>query len=69
MVRAAKLGVDLAARHVGQEAVQLHGGIGMTIEYPVGHYLKRTAVIAKTFADDDELLELVGRDGGLIPAG
>jgi alkylation response protein AidB-like acyl-CoA dehydrogenase len=69
MVRAAKLGVDLAARHVGQEAVQLHGGIGMTMEYPVGHYLKRTAVIAKTFADEDELLELVGRDGGLIPAG
>ena len=25
----------------------------MTMEYPVGHYLKRTAVIAKTFADDD----------------
>ena len=68
-VRAAKLGVDTAARHVGQEAVQLHGGIGMTMEYPVGHYLKRTSVIAKTFADTDELVELVGRDGGLIPAG
>jgi len=69
MVRAAKLQVDLAARHVGQEAVQLHGGIGMTMEYPVGHYLKRTTVIARTFADADRLTELVGAAGGLVPAG
>lgn len=69
MVRAAKLQIDLAARHVGQEAVQLHGGIGMTMEYPVGHYLKRTTVIAKTFADVDRLTELIGAEGGLISAG
>ena len=68
MVRAAKIQVDVAARHVGQEAVQLHGGIGMTIEYPVGHYLKRTSVIARTFADVDALTELVGAAGGLVPA-
>jgi alkylation response protein AidB-like acyl-CoA dehydrogenase len=67
-VRAAKIQIDLAARHVGQEAVQLHGGIGMTMEYPVGHYLKRTTVIAKTFADADLLTELVGAGGGLIAA-
>jgi alkylation response protein AidB-like acyl-CoA dehydrogenase len=69
MVRAAKLQIDIAARHVGQEAVQLHGGIGMTMEYPVGHYLKRTAVIARTFADTDLLTELIGADGGLVPPG
>jgi alkylation response protein AidB-like acyl-CoA dehydrogenase len=69
MVRAAKLQIDLAARHVGQEAVQLHGGIGMTMEYPVGHYLKRTTVIAKTFADADRLTELLGAEGGLIQSG
>jgi alkylation response protein AidB-like acyl-CoA dehydrogenase len=69
MVRAAKLQIDLAARHVGQEAVQLHGGIGMTMEYPVGHYLKRTTVIAKTFADADLLTEQIGAAGGLVPAG
>lgn len=68
MIRAAKLQIDTAARHVGQEAVQLHGGIGMTMEYPVGHYLKRVTVISKTFADDDTLTELVGSDGGLIAA-
>ena len=65
-VQAAKIQIDLAARHVGQEAIQLHGGIGMTMEYPVGHYLKRTAVIAKTFADTDALLESVGAGGGLL---
>jgi alkylation response protein AidB-like acyl-CoA dehydrogenase len=67
-VRAAKIQIDLAARHVGEEAVQLHGGIGMTMEYPVGHYLKRTTVIARTFADADLLTELVGAGGGLIAA-
>jgi alkylation response protein AidB-like acyl-CoA dehydrogenase len=65
-VRAAKAQVDLAARHVGQEAVQLHGGIGMTMEYPVGHYLKRTTMIARTFADTDTLMESVGEGSGLI---
>jgi alkylation response protein AidB-like acyl-CoA dehydrogenase len=66
MVRAAKLQIDLAARHVAQEAVQLHGGIGMTMEYPVGHYLKRTTAISKTIADVDTLTALVGADGGLL---
>ncbi len=68
-VRAAKIQVDLAGRHIGQEAVQLHGGIGMTMEYPVGHYLKRVTVIAKTFADTDMLIEQVGAEGGLVAAG
>jgi alkylation response protein AidB-like acyl-CoA dehydrogenase len=69
MVRAAKLQVDGAARHVAQEAVQLHGGIGMTMEYPVGHYLKRTTAIAKTIADVETLTQLVGADGGLLSSG
>ncbi len=69
MVRAAKIQIDLSGRHVGQEAIQLHGGIGMTMEYPVGHYVKRAAVIAKTFADTAELVELAGAEGGLAGAG
>ena len=68
-IRAAKIQIDLAGRHVGQEAVQLHGGIGMTMEYPVGHYLKRVTVLSKTFADTDRLVELLGADGGLVAAG
>ena len=65
-VQAAKIQVDSSARHVGQEAVQLHGGIGMTMEYPVGHYLKRTAVIARTLADSDQLVTELGAAGGLL---
>src|ERR1700735_595091 len=65
-VRAAKIQVDLSSRQIGQESIQLHGGIGMTMEYPVVHYFKRSAVIGKTFADTSELIELVGADGGLI---
>lgn len=65
-VRAAKVQIDTSARAIGQEAVQMHGGIGITMEYPVGHYLKRTTVIAKTFADTDRLVEEIGAGGGLV---
>ena len=37
----AKAGIGQAARFVSQNAVQLHGGIGMTEEYAVGHYFRR----------------------------
>ena len=65
-MQAAKIQIDLAGRHIGQEAIQLHGGIGMTMEYPVGHYAKRVTVIAKTFADTDTLLASVGAGDGLV---
>lgn len=68
MVAAGKVQVDLSGRHVGQDSIQLHGGIGVTMEYPVGHYFKRLTVISKTFADTDTLIEQVGRGEGLIPA-
>jgi len=68
LVQAAKIQVDLSGKHVSQEAIQLHGGIGMTMEYPVGHYAKRVTVISKTFADVDHLLAQVGAGGGLVHA-
>ena len=46
-----KAGVGQAARFVSQNAVQLHGGIGMTEEYAVGHYFRRVMVIEHTFGD------------------
>ena len=46
-----KAGVGQAARFVSQNAVQLHGGIGMTEEYAVGHYFRRCMVIEHTFGD------------------
>jgi pimeloyl-CoA dehydrogenase small subunit len=46
-----KAGVGQAARFVSQNAVQLHGGIGMTEEYAVGHYFRRVMVIEHSFGD------------------
>jgi pimeloyl-CoA dehydrogenase small subunit len=46
-----KAGIGQAARFVSQNAVQLHGGIGMTEEYAVGHYFRRVMVIEHTFGD------------------
>jgi alkylation response protein AidB-like acyl-CoA dehydrogenase len=65
-IQAAKIHIDLAGRHITQQAVQLHGAIGLTMEYPVGHYFRRMSVITKTFADVDTLVESVGAAGGLI---
>jgi pimeloyl-CoA dehydrogenase small subunit len=47
----AKVGVGQASRFVAQNAVQLHGGIGMTEEYAVGHYFRRCMVIEHMFGD------------------
>ena len=47
----AKVVTGQSGRHVGQEAIQLHGGIGMTAEYAVGHYTARLTAIEHTFGD------------------
>jgi alkylation response protein AidB-like acyl-CoA dehydrogenase len=52
-VSAAKSRVGKAARTVGQEAVQLHGGIGMTDELDVSHYFKRVTAIDAMFGNTD----------------
>ncbi|WP_310962579.1 acyl-CoA dehydrogenase family protein [Nocardioides terrisoli] len=48
----AKLQVARAGRHIGQEAIQLHGGIGMTAEYAVGHHTARLTAINHWLGDD-----------------
>jgi pimeloyl-CoA dehydrogenase small subunit len=47
----AKVGVGQASKFVAQNAIQLHGGIGMTEEYAVGHYFRRCMVIEHLFGD------------------
>ncbi len=49
--RRAKLQVSKAGRHIGQEAIQLHGGIGMTMEYAVGHITARLTAIDHLLGD------------------
>jgi alkylation response protein AidB-like acyl-CoA dehydrogenase len=53
----AKVQIGKSGRFVGQEAVQLHGGMGMTEELSVGHYFKRLTVIDTQFGNVDHHLK------------
>ncbi|MGY2006670.1 acyl-CoA dehydrogenase family protein [Nocardia gipuzkoensis] len=55
----ARLQVGRAARHIGQEAIQMHGGIGVTAEYPVGHYVARLTAIERTLGSGLEHLRVL----------
>ena len=65
---AAKVQVGKSARLVGQHAIQLHGGVGMTMEYKVGHYFKRTTMIDLMFGDVDYHLSKLAEAGEPIAA-
>ena len=65
-ISAAKVQIGRSGRFVGQQAIQIHGGIGMTMETKVGHYFKRVTTIDATFGDADYHLGLVAAGGGLI---
>jgi len=52
-VSAAKATIGRAARFVGQNAVQLHGGMGMTEELAIGHYFKRLTAVQYEFGTTD----------------
>jgi pimeloyl-CoA dehydrogenase small subunit len=67
-ISAAKVQIGRSARLVGQQAIQLHGGIGMTMEYQAGHYFKRITMIDTLFGDADHHLAELARFGGLIAA-
>ncbi len=54
---AAKAMIGKAGRFVGQQAVQVHGGIGMTDELNVGHYFKRLTMIDTLFGGMDHHLK------------
>jgi pimeloyl-CoA dehydrogenase small subunit len=62
---AAKVQIGRSARLVGESAIQLHGGIGMTMEYKAGHYFKRLTMIDLAFGDADHHLRELARMGGL----
>lgn len=55
----AKLQIGQCGRHIGQEAIQLHGGIGVTAEYPVGHYTARLTAIEQTLGSSREHLRVL----------
>jgi pimeloyl-CoA dehydrogenase small subunit len=65
---AVKVQIGKSARFVGETAVQLHGGIGMTMEYKAGHYFKRLTMIELAHGNTDHHLRAVANAGGLITA-
>jgi len=65
-ISAAKVQIGRSAKFVGQQAIQLHGGIGMTMEYKVGHYFKRVTMIDTMFGDADYHLGVLARMGGIV---
>jgi len=54
---AAKVRIGQAAKFIGQQAVQLHGGMGVTDELPAAHHFKRLTMIDLTLGDVDHHLE------------
>ena len=62
-ISAAKIKVADNARLISQEAIQLHGGMGMTEELKVSHSFRRLTVIAQQFGDADHHLERFARCG------
>lgn len=58
---AARIITAQACRFIGQNAVQLHGGMGMTDELAIGHYFKRATVIERSFGSENFHLARRGR--------
>lgn len=67
-IHAAKAEIGRSGQLCGENAIQLHGGVGMTMEYSVGHYFKRVMMIDATFGDADFHLRALAARGGLFQA-
>ena len=65
-IAAAKVQIGRSGRLIGQEAVQLHGGVGVAMEYKVGHYFKRVTMIDTLFGNADHHLGRVAESGSLV---
>lgn len=65
-VAAAKVQIGRSGKLIGQQSIQLHGGIGMTMAAKIGHYFKRLAIIENTFGDTDYHLRRVSETGVLV---
>jgi alkylation response protein AidB-like acyl-CoA dehydrogenase len=56
-VSAMKVRIGRACKFVGQNAIQIHGGMGMTDELAIGHYFKRASLIEGLFGSVDHHLK------------
>jgi len=65
---AAKIQINNSARLIGQSAIQMHGGIGITMEYRAGHYFKRLTMIENLLGDTEYHMRRLDAAGGLRDA-
>jgi alkylation response protein AidB-like acyl-CoA dehydrogenase len=63
----ARLLTSRTGRHVGKDAIQLHGGIGVTAEYKVGHYTARLTAIDHLLGDGDFAADRLAAKVGSYP--
>ncbi|WFU62612.1 acyl-CoA dehydrogenase family protein [Bradyrhizobium brasilense] len=63
---AAKAQIGQSSKALGRQAIQLHGGIGMTMEYSIGHYFKHVTMIDMLLGDTDHHLQRLASLGGLF---
>ncbi len=63
-ILAAKVQIGRSARFVGQQAIQMFGGVGVTDEYKVAHLFKRLTMIDKAFGDADHHLKALAENVG-----
>jgi len=66
-IAAVKVQLCRSLRFVGQQAIQLHGGIGMTMEYKVGHLFQRATAIEALFGGAEHHLETLASGGDSSP--
>lgn len=64
-VSAAKVQIGRSVKAIGHAAIQLHGGVGMTMEYSIGHYFRHVTMIDALFGDADHHLGRLAALGGL----
>ncbi|KJS20964.1 MAG: acyl-CoA dehydrogenase [Hoeflea sp. BRH_c9] len=67
-IAAAKVQISRSIRFVSQQAIQLHGGIGMTMEYKIGHLFQRATMIDTLFGNGDHHLSRLAAGSGLFAA-
>lgn len=66
-ISAAKVQINKSSRFVAEQAVQLHGGIAMTLEYKANHYVKRLHVLQTALGDVDHHMGLLSQLGSVFP--
>lgn len=63
---AAKIQIGRSGKYVGEQTIQLHGGVGLTDEYQAGHFFRRLSMIGLMFGDASHHLTELSRVGGLV---